>query len=577
MKTYIRLLSYLYPYKGRIFITCILSLFILALQGISVWVGAGFIEKLLTGEEFYPIAANSGKLATVMDGLVLKILQRSTPFKSLISGVFVLGGAAFLTALFRSLKIYLFVKAIESILADIRTKMFSCITRLDLSFSKKYKPGEITSLIVKDVDQLRTAFFDVADRIFMQPLRLIMAFFLMLSLSTSLALLIFFFLIVSSMLIHLVGDRIETLVKKAMEKVAHLQGHLTEYLSTVILARSLGREEHEKDSFLQSCLSLAKTNVEYSLVRSVAPQLVNILFVLSGGVILLIGGHNVLVSKTIPGTVLIKMALLLPVATYPIKSLASLYLSLRVSMASAQRIFPLLDTPITFQDLPNASEPKPFKNCIKLENVTYIIDNRKILNDISMTIPRGSKIVIYGPSGAGKTSVLSVIAGFILPNEGAILIDEYNLRNLKGASWRRQLGIITQEPVLLNDTVRENLLYACPNATEEKLICALNEVHLWGENRVFSKGLDTVIGNRGEMLSGGERQRLTIARALLNDPEILLMDEPTSMLDDENKKKIIDAICSVAKGRTLIIATHDSVLRELSDIKFELKAGKLIK
>ena len=576
MKLYLEILKYLRPYKMTVLVTWVLSILVLALQGISVWVAAGFIEKLLVGQPLGTSAPDTGGLAQLMDRIAVNVLQQSTPFLSLIAGTSVLLGAALLTAFFRIFKTYLFARINQAILVKIRTDMFSHITRLDLSFSRRFRPGEITSLFIEDADQIKTAIIDAADRVFMQPLRLIMGIALMLSLSVELTLWTLLFLILSSLAVHLAGDRIENLTEKILEKAATLQGVLTEYLSAVILARILGRESYEKERFEDACNDLANTAIELSLARSVAPQLIKNLFILSGGMLLLIGGYRVLVSHTISGTILVKMILLLPVITYPIEALASLYLSIRASLASAKRVFHILGQQEQNRDWPDAADPQPFRHSIEFRDASYIFDGNLILDNISMTIPCGSKVVIFGQSGAGKTTILSLIAGLAQTSKGAILIDGIDLRQLKSAAWRQRLGIVIQEPILLNGTVRENLLYARADAAENEMRQVLKETLLWNHESVFPQGLDTPVGNRGEMISGGERQRLTIARVLLNDPEILLMDEPTAMLDVTSKKKIRDTICSVANNRTLIIVTHDPYLREIADMQFEIDSGRLI-
>jgi len=576
MKNYLRILSYLRLYKGIIFLTWLISILVLILQGISVWIGAGFIQKILSGQYLNVGVYEIGKLASFMDRIADRILRQSTPFRSLLIGVLVLLLAAVLTTGFRVFKTFLFSRIIQKVLIKIRSEMFTHLTHLDLSFSRKYRAGEVTSLFFQETKLIQTAIIDAMDRVFMQPIRLLMALALMFSLSAELTWYALAFLAVTSFFTHLAGNRIEIIAQELMEKIAKVQGHLTEYLSQVIVARSMGKEEYEIHRFLNENRSLAKTAIRYSVVNSLAPQLITNLFVLAGGALLLIGGYRVFVNQTLPGDALIKMILLLPVASYPMEALASLYLSVRESLAGAKRIFGLLDEEGSSKDAADAVQAPLFKSEIELKNVTYAVEGHTILRDISFTIPRQKKIVIYGPSGAGKTTLLSLLAGFIRPSQGSILMDGTDIRKFKGKSWRQSLGIVIQEPILLNTTVRENLLYACPEADEEKLMRVLRQSLLWNEKCVFSLGLDTPVGNRGEFISGGERQRLTIARALLNSPSIFLMDEPTAMLDLENKKKIRDIICSLAKEATLIIASHDQFLREIADIEIKIESGRLV-
>jgi ABC-type multidrug transport system fused ATPase/permease subunit len=255
--------------------------------------------------------------------------------------------------------------------------------------------------------------------------------------------------------------------------------------------------------------------------------------------------------------------------------MATLYLSVRTSLANARRVFGLLDERPSFLDAPDAVAAGPLQRAIELRDVSYTPEGRAVLEHVDLVIPKGGRIVIHGPSGAGKTTLLHLIAGLERASAGRVLIDGTDLARLKGESWRRRLGVVPQDPVLLNGSVRSNLLFARPDADEERLIAVLREALLWQEPRLRQRGLDTAVGNRGELLSGGERQRLAIARALLADPELLLLDEPTSMLDTAGRGKIVETIESVSQDRTLVVATHDTGLRRIATHLYEMAEGRL--
>jgi subfamily B ATP-binding cassette protein MsbA len=269
------------------------------------------------------------------------------------------------------------------------------------------------------------------------------------------------------------------------------------------------------------------------------------------------------------------MTFLLPFVTYPLEALASLSSSARSSLASAKRIFAFLDQAAPWREADDAIEPMLFHKEIVLRDVVYEAEGNRILDGVSFSIPRGSMVVLYGPSGAGKSTLLSLLAAFVHATGGTIQVDGTDIRRFRAAAWRRQLGIVPQDCVLLNATVRENIRYARPNATDGEIVAALWQVGIGRDSPLLRDGLDTVVGNRGEMLSGGERQRLTIARALVNDPVILLLDEPTSMLDYENKALVGQAIRTIARNRTVIIASHDPSLRAMADIAVELNERRV--
>lgn len=575
MHYYYRLLAYLKPYLHIVIFTWVISILLIALQGISVWILADFIEKLVAGEKVISFATESNFLINIMDFVTDKILYKDDPFKSLISGTIVLFITGISASLLRVTKLMTLGYINQSIIKTIRKEMFKHLTKLDLSFSKKYRPGEISFLFTKDVASLNFALLDATDRIVMQPLKLLMAITLMFALSVKLTFVILGFLMIGAVLVYYKGHRVEKLWKIFIEKDAHLQGYLTEYLSSIILAKSLGKEKFERRRFSTLTENLKKISLKRMFTDAIAPQIMTFFSVVIGCSLIIYGGYHVFVTKSMDGSLLIKIALLMPVATKPMKALASLYTSIRGSLVSIKRIFKLLDEPITEIRNPNAIIPKTFSKNIEIKNLNYNVSNIKILKNITTKFKHGTKTVIYGPSGAGKTTLLGLLAGFIQPTKGEILIDGQDINNLDIHSWRKQLGIVTQESILLNGTVRDNLLYAKPDATDKELTKALKQSLLWTDKCIFTNGLDTEVGNRGDIISGGERQRISIARCLLNDPKILLMDEPTSMLDYDSKILIRDTINSISKGRTIIIVAHDRLLFDIADNKIEIKNGKL--
>jgi ABC-type multidrug transport system fused ATPase/permease subunit len=267
--------------------------------------------------------------------------------------------------------------------------------------------------------------------------------------------------------------------------------------------------------------------------------------------------------------------MLLALAAVSVERLAVMYTSLRMSMASARRVFDLMDLPPPPPDPPDAVQAPPFRHGLELKNVTYVIDGHAIVQTINLHIPKGQRVVIFGPSGAGKSTLLGLIAGVLRCSQGSIEVDGVDLRRILGDSWRKKLGVVLQDTVLLSGTVRDNLKYARPDAGESELRQVLAKVRLEPDPRGQVSWLDRRLGPRGENLSGGERQRIAIARALLTDPEILLLDEPTSMLDAVSKQEVFDTIRAASEGRTLVLVTHDPFLRTLADHEVHLFGGRI--
>jgi len=574
-KTIRRLLGYLRPYSSVIALTWFFSLLIVCFQVVSVMAGAALVEDVLAPSASPQPPAANGLFPGLSGRLALPFLQQGSPFASLAAAVLALLAAQLAVAGFRVTKQVLFARVTQSVLADLRHLLFERLTECDLAFHREYRSGETASLFFNDVDQLQAIFVDGADRLFLQPIRLCAGIGLMAALSLQLTLYLLAILLLAGVFIHLSGKLLEKKYRAVAENRATLQGHLVEYLSTVLLARAFGRERFEQERTDAKCRELKRTLVEAAAIGSAAPAVASSIFLSAGAIILLWCGYQVLDKHTMTSAVVVRMAFLLPFVTYPLEALASFFNSWRNSMASCKRVFAFLDQPAPERESPDAIDAPVFRDSIVLEKAGVASGGHRILKEIDLTIPRGAVVVLYGPSGAGKSTILSLIAGFIYATEGAVRVDGTDLRRIHCKAWRRQIGIVPQDCVLLNGSIFDNIRYAKPDAQEAEILHALDQAGIAAGSAVLRDGLQTNAGNRGELLSGGERQRIAIARALINRPEILLLDEPTSMLDEATKASIISVIRAIAANHTIVIASHDRALRELADITIEVTGGCL--
>lgn len=574
MRQYLRLLSYLKPYKHLVIVSSGLSFLLLALEGVSAWVGAGFIQQLISKQAIDFGGGQSGFfLVTWLDSITKKILLRPEPYESLIAGTALLILVRLLIVGVRYSKLFMLTAINQRVLSQVRHELFERLTGTEISFTQKVRPGEIATIFANDVDQLNGAIVDAIDRIVLHPLQLIFALALMGSISFSTSAFVLILLLTVGLCIHLVGGYIQHLSRRGMEIVSSMQAQLIEYCSGVILARLFNREPYERTVFGKTSDDIGKMTTKLVLTRNLAPQLSELILIIGGGILLLTLGRKVLVQETMSVADMLRIAMLLPMASSSMEALSTLYARVRQSLASVKRVFSIMDLEIARPDPPDAILPPPFSDRIEFSKVSYVVDNRAIVNNLTFSIPKGAKVVVYGPSGSGKTTLLGLLAGYLDSTGGSIRIDGNDIVRLNRTEWRKQLAMVQQIPFLLNGTVLDNLRYVKPDGTREQFLRALESALLSQDQ--LSVGLDTPVGNCGERLSGGERQRLTIARALLNEPSVLLMDEPTSMLDEENRLKLRDSILSAATNRTLVLVTHDPLLREIADIELRLSEGQI--
>lgn len=575
MKVYLRLLSYLRPFMGTVILAVWLNLTIAVLQGFSVWVGAEFIERILSSRPGGAIASSGIAAIAALDHMASVILQRPTPFGTVMAGAITLVAARLGVGGLKIGKMVLLARINQSILARIRDELFEVLTRADLAFSQKNRPGEIASVFVKDVDQLNEALFDATDRAILHPFRLMLIFLLMFGQSFVLTLWVLIFMVIGGLLIHYSGGRIQRLCRIALEKISQMQGHLTEYLSSAMLARFMNREEVEQRRFNALSQMISDKLVRIVFMRNLAPQVVRGLFSIAGGLLLVIGGYQVFIAGSLTSGALLKIVLLLPMAVISIEAIAALYMTQRVSIASADRVFDLMDIAVPESDPPDAIPISAFNERIVLDDVGLEMDGKSLLEGISLSIPARSTVAVCGPNGSGKSTLLAMLAGIHRPSRGAITVDGLDLARARIGDWRKLLGVVPQESIMINGTVRENLVYGISGIEDAVLESVLGQVYLGRESGALPEGLDTPVGNRGDLLSGGERQRLAIARALLTNPSILLMDEPTSMVDMESRQMITQAIWRAAQNRTLIIVTHDPDIANKANYTIRLNNGCL--
>lgn len=571
----LRVLTYLRSQIPRILLVSGLSLLVIALQSGCAWLAADYLLSAIRGTPAPLAGEYSGRLALGLDWLTRRFLEGSSPFARLATGAAALAAGLFLIAAVRVTKLFFLETILQETNQRLRLEMFEHSLHLDLNFFRLYRPGEVSSLYVQDLDQTRYFLIDVIDRLFMQPVRLLVVFLLLYSLSPLWTFVGIGLLSSVSLTVYLVGQHIEHRSAQLMEWRGRIQGFLTEHLSTALLSRALAPRKERTEQFRQICRDLFRANRAFAVTHTGASELISVVPLLALVCLLVLAGRETLVHHSLPTENVIKMLLLFPLAAESVTSLAGLYVSMRVSAAPLRRIFRLLDLPREFVDAPGAVELTAFNQVVALRHVDFKIGDLQILTDINLQLQKGLIYVVHGPSGGGKTTLLHLIGGMYRPTRGEIEIDGRPLGTLKRASWIRQIGFVFQDPVLLNQPLRENLSWSREIADEAVLWDVLEQVGMKEKVAALPLGLDSSCGNRGELFSGGERQRLAIARALLGNPPILILDEPTSMVHELNRGRFRALIQRIARGRMLILASHDASLGDLADVTIGVANGRI--
>ncbi len=359
--------------------------------------------------------------------------------------------------------------------------------------------------------------------------------------------------------------------------MADMTSVLQETISGVKVVKAFGMEEFENKKFSNYTLRYFKSLLRITRTRDLASPTTEILSVAAAAVIIWYGGTQVLVEHSLNASEFLGFLFIVFQIMPPVKELTSVNNRIQESAAAGKRIFEILDTEPQIRDAANAMEIKEFRDILKFENISFTYDEgSSVLQDINLTIRKGEVLAIVGPSGSGKSTLVDLIPRFRDVSSGHLLIDEIDIRQISVKSLRRQIGIVTQETILFNDTVRNNIAYGLDDCPLEKIVEAAKAANAHNFILETPKQYESIIGERGVKLSGGERQRLSLARAILKNPPILILDEATSALDTESELLVQEAIDRLMAGRTSIVIAHRLSTVQHADRIVVLEAGRIV-
>jgi subfamily B ATP-binding cassette protein MsbA len=437
----------------------------------------------------------------------------------------------------------------------LRDELFSHIQRQSLSFFDHQPSGELISRIAYDVNLLQESVTRVVTGFFKDAFTAAGLTFIIFYREWRLALFALVAFPLAVLVIVRVGKRLRGISARSQEAMARLYTILQESILGQRIVKAFTREDYESERFARQNLEYFRIRVKQTATRELTPPIMELLGALGMAGIIFYGGYNVIKGTSTPGTFFSFLAALL-MLYQPVKGLSGVHNTIQEGLAAAQRVFGMLDLEPTIQDRPGALALPIISRDIVYRGVSFTYDDRPVLQEIDLTVGRGEVVALVGPSGAGKTTLLNLLPRFYEVTQGAIMIDGHDLREVTLASLRAQMGLVTQQTILFNDTVRYNVAYGRIEAAEEEIIAALKDAYAYDFVKQLPKGLDTMIGEQGVRLSGGERQRLAIARALLKDPPILILDEATSSLDSEAEREVQQALDRLIKGRTTLVIAH---------------------
>jgi len=550
MSLYRRVLELVKPYWLKLALAMVCMVFYSLLTAAQAFLVKPLFDGVFLKKEGIPLFVQNIIVQLHLEGFFLKKdmeMLRLLPFVIvllfLLKGVFNYGQS------------YLMNFVGLRIIADLREKLYNHLQNLSLSFFTKTPTGILISRITNDVNLIQGSVSSTITGLLKDAFTIIFLVGVVLYRDWKLAIVAFIIFPLAIIPIKEFGKRMRKFARKGQQRIGLLTTLLHETITGNRIVKAFNMEDYERRRFAEENERLFKTFLKRVKVRALAPPLMELLGGIAAAIIIWVGGYSVIRGELTPGAFFSFLTALFMLYA-PIRDLSKVNLEIQEGLAGATRVFELLDATSEIKEIEGAVSLPPISKKIDFQKVTFKYDEEIILKDISFQVKVGEVIALVGMSGAGKTSLVNLLPRFYDVEKGQILIDDHDIRKVTLKSIREQIGLVTQQTILFNDTVRNNIAYGSPNCSEREIMEAARAANAHEFIQRLPQAYDTIIGEQGVKLSGGERQRISIARALLKNAPILILDEATSSLDSDSETEVQKALEGLMKGRTVFVIAH---------------------
>jgi ATP-binding cassette, subfamily B, bacterial MsbA len=521
----------------------------------------------------FELSIDYGK--TVFRHYFTGIIQEQGPLKALVFVCILIVTFVFLANLFRYLERMQASRIKVDVVKNVRMKIFRNILNLHIGFFNDSRKGDLMSRFTNDLAEVEGSVVNGLKSVFKEPVTLIVFIGVLFSISVKLTL---FTMVVLPLTGSIIGEIIRRLKKKAklsQESMGRITNILDETFSGMRVINAFNAKDFVFTKIDQETSFHRKVNFSMSKKNELAAPLSEFLGVMVISVILFYGGQLVMDGEMKASVFLLFLAIYANMIQ-PAKSFANGITSIQKGSIAAERIFTVIDEKSLIVNKPNAIKLDTFKKEILFENVSFAYEKEQVLKNIHLTISKGKTVALVGPSGGGKSTLADLIPRFYDPGFGEVKIDGISLTDYDIESIRKEIGVVTQESILFNDTIFNNIAFGMPNVKEEDVIHAAKVANAHDFIMQSDLGYQTNIGDRGAKLSGGQRQRLSIARAVLKNPPILILDEATSALDSESERLVQEALFNLMKNRTSIVIAHRLSTIQSADEIIVIQSGEIV-
>ena len=543
-----RIVAYLKPYRLRLLFAFFCSGGVAALQGVTAW---------LVGPVLQEIFIDRNPSLVVLLPLILL-------------------GVTILKALFSYGQSYLMGYVGQWLIADVRQQLFIHIIRLPIRFHDANSSGRLMARVISDVNEMANAIPSVLKDLFQQGLTFIVLMSVAFYRNWELASIVVVLLPLSSYVLVRVGKRIRKLSSRGQESIGSMASVLKEAFTGIKIVKAYGQEAQESQRFSLMNKGYRRVQVKSAQTSAISSPMLETIGACGVAFIIWYGGGLVIAGEMESGEFFSFLAALF-MAYAPVRKMSGANASIQRALAGGKRVFSVLDLDSELAKDEGKEMLPQITRQIEFSNVSFSYEGAKdpSLDRVNLTVRVGEVVALVGASGSGKTTLVNLVPRFYRPTEGEVTIDGLDIRLADRSSLRRQIGIVSQETVLFDDLIRNNIAYGRPDATESQIIEAARSAYAWEFIERLPQGLDTFVGENGLKLSGGQRQRLAIARAILRDPPILILDEATSALDSESEKLVQQALANLMKGRTTLVIAHRLSTVQHADRLVVMQRGRI--
>ena len=464
----------------------------------------------------------------------------------------------------------------NGVLRDMRNAMYKKTIELPLAFYSEKRKGDVIARISGDVNEVQTSFLSILELIVKEPLTIVFTLIAMVTISVQLTLFVFIFIPVSGYIISLIGKQLKRKSTKAQQEQGQFLSTIEETLGGLKVVKGYNSENYFNKVFQESTqrfFTLSNSIGNRQNLASPASEFMGIMVI---AILLWYGGHMVLIEHTLKGAAFITyMGLAYNILT-PAKSISKASYAIKRGNAAAERVLEILEQENTIKSKKNALKKDSFESEISIKNINFKYEEEVVLKDFSLEVKKGQTVALVGQSGSGKSTIANLLTRFYDVNEGTISIDSVNIKDMNLQSLRGLMGLVTQDSILFNDTIKANISLGKLNATDDEIIEALKIANAYEFVQNLPMGIYTNIGDSGNKLSGGQKQRLSIARAVLKNPPIMILDEATSALDTESEKFVQVALENMMQNRTSIVIAHRLSTIQKADKIVVMQKGEIV-